>query len=381
MNETYRVLLVEDNAGDARLIQESLAEAHIGPFEVEIADRLNSALRRLGEGGIDAMLLDLGLPDSKGQQTFDKAKATAPAVPIIILTGLGDETLALKMVQDGAQDYVAKLNLDGGTLARAIRYGIVRERADQQMRRFNEELEQRVKIRTAELEAANKEMEAFSYSVSHDLRAPLRHIDGFAEILKESYAAQLGPEGDGYLDRIRTAAQHMEHLIDDLLKLSRIGRHALILQPVALKLVVDRVIADLSSEINGRKVEWRVSEMPSMMCDLGLVRQVFANLIGNAVKYTGKRAEALIEVGQTSAQGVQILFVRDNGAGFDMKHAGKLFSPFQRLHQEREFEGTGIGLATVQRIVQRHGGHIWAEAEPGRGATFYFTLEPSQSLN
>jgi signal transduction histidine kinase len=369
------VLLVEDNAGDARLIQESLADTRGAPFELEFADRLASALRRLAEGGIDAVLLDLGLPDSKGQQTFDQAKAGAPGVPIIVLTGLGDDALALKMVEDGAQDYVAKIGLDGGTLARAIRYAIARERAEQQIRKFNEELEHRVAVRTAELQAANKELEAFCYSVSHDLRAPLRHMDGFSRILLETCGPDLNPDGQKCLKRICEAAGQMGRLIDDLLKLSRVGRQTLSLESVALKTIVDRVLGGLNGEVEGRDIQWRIAELPSVTCDPGLMRQVFDNLIGNAVKFTRKRTMATIEIGQTIAKGAPAFFVRDNGAGFDMKYADKLFGAFQRLHGQSDFEGTGIGLATVQRIIQRHGGRIWAEAEPEKGATFYFTVE------
>jgi signal transduction histidine kinase len=375
MSERYNVLLVEDNAGDARLIAESLADARGNVFDLEFADRLGVALQRLRDGGIDALLLDLGLPDSKGQQTFDQAKAGAPGVPIIVLTGLGDEALALKLVEEGAQDYVAKMNLDGGTLARAIRYAIVRERTEQQIRRFNEELEHRVAARTAELEAANKELEAFSYSVSHDLRAPLRHMDGFSRILLETCASELNPEGQKCLNRICEAAQHMGRLIDDLLKLSRVGRQALALQPVAMKMIVDGVLGDLNGEIEGREIQWRVAEMPSVACDAGLMRQVFDNLIGNAIKFTRNQPTAAIEIGHAITEGTPVFFVRDNGAGFDMKQADKLFGAFQRLHAQSDFEGTGVGLATVQRIIHRHGGRIWAEAEPDKGATFYFTLE------
>lgn len=373
--QRFKVLLVEDNAGDARLNRESLADSQGDPFDLEIADRLAPALRRLSSGGIDALLLDLGLPDSKGQETFDQAKAQAPTVPIIILTGLGDETLALKMVQEGAQDYVAKLNLDGSSLSRAIRYAIARDRADQEIRKFNEELENRVNQRTAELEAANRELEAFSYSVSHDLRAPLRHIDGFSSILLESCAAKLDPSEQAYLERIRKAAGQMGNLIDDLLKLARVGKHVLNLKPANLAALVEEVRTELEADTRGRNIHWKIAELPVITCDEGLIKQVFGNLLGNAIKYTRRSSDAVIQIGQTFAGDVPAFFVRDNGAGFDMKYAGKLFSAFQRLHNATEFEGTGIGLATVQRVVQRHGGRIWAEAELGKGATFYFTLE------
>ena len=369
-----KVLLVEDNPGDARLIEESLADAVGDPFDVETADRLATALRRLSSGGIDAILLDLSLPDSKGQETFDRAKAQAPYVPIIVLTGLGDEALALKMVREGAQDYVAKLELNGSVLSRAIRYAIERERADQRIREFNEDLEQRVKLRTAELEAANRELEAFSYSVSHDLRAPLRHIDGFSAILQESFASQLAPEGLQYLDRIRGAAKNMSGLIDDLLRLSQLGRQELHFQAANLNTIVNNVLAHLQPEMAGRAIAWQISELPTLQCDPGLLEQVFANLLGNAIKYTRLRESAVVEIGHAIRDGESVTFVRDNGSGFDMQYYDKLFGPFQRLHRQEEFEGTGVGLAIVQRIIHRHGGRIWAESAPNAGATFSFTL-------
>lgn len=375
-----RVLLVEDNAGDARLIQESLADSGGGSFDVETADRLATALLRLAAGGVDATLLDLALPDSAGWDTFEKVKTQAPGVPIIVLTGLSDEALALKMVQKGAQDYVAKVGLNGGVLPRAIRYAIERERTDRQIRSFNEDLEQRVRDRTAELEVANRELEAFSYSVSHDLRAPIRHIDGYCSILMEDFGFELEPDAKNYIEKVKAAATRMGCLVDDLLRLARVSRQELKVQETDLGLIVRQVLRDLEAEPGERKIDWRIGPLPTVICDAGLVKQVFTNLIGNAVKYTRGRENAVIEVGQEDSAGMPAIFVRDNGAGFNMRHAGKLFGAFQRLHRQDEFEGTGIGLATAHRILQKHGGRIWAQAEVGQGATFYLTFDASSEF-
>jgi signal transduction histidine kinase len=248
------------------------------------------------------------------------------------------------------------------------------EAAAQEVRALNAELENRVAHRTAELAATNQELEAFAYSVSHDLRAPLRHIDAYAQILEEDIEKNPA-DARQYLGRIRLGVQNMGRLVDDLLKLSRIGRVEPKFETVALNPIVDEVLAEMKLEIENRAVEWRIAKLPRATVDAGLIKQVFANLISNAVKYSRPRALAIIEIGAEPAGGGIAIFVRDNGVGFNMKYAHKLFGVFQRLHRMEDFEGTGVGLATVERIVRLHGGKIWVNAELDKGATFHFTLK------
>lgn len=239
---------------------------------------------------------------------------------------------------------------------------------------MNAELEQRVRERTAQLEDANQELEAFSYSVSHDLRAPLRHIDGFVEILEENAATKLDPESRHHLHTIAQAARQMGKLIDALLTFSRLARAPLNKRKLNLELLLRDILADLKGEIRNRKIKWVLHKLPVVEADPILTKQALLNLVSNAVKYTRKRPRALVEIGTASNRQEHVVFVRDNGVGFDMLHSDKLFAAFQRLHRASEFEGTGVGLANVRRIIHRHGGRTWAEGMVDKGATFYFSL-------
>jgi PAS domain S-box-containing protein len=241
------------------------------------------------------------------------------------------------------------------------------------------DLEKRVQKRTIELEAANKELEAFSYSVSHDLRAPLRAVDGFSRILLEEHLSELSPEAQHYLDQVRANAVQMGQLIDDLLTFSRTSRQALTKRPVDVGEIVRQVLEELQGELKGRKANVIIGDLPQCRADPAMLKRVIFNLISNAVKFTRKKEVTEIEIGSINNDGKITYYVKDNGAGFDMNYASKLFGVFQRLHTGSEYEGTGVGLAIVQRIVHRHKGRVWAESEVDKGAKFYFTLEGDES--
>jgi hypothetical protein len=364
-----QVLLVEDNPIDCRLIRGLLDEHPSQTFSVRCADRLQTAGEQLRSSPADVVLLDLTLPDATGLETFDLVHRQHGHLPIVILTGVEDEILAATAIERGAQDYLLKGQVDRNSLARALRYAIERKRGAEAIHRLNEELEQRVLERTRELTASNRELEAFCRSVAHDLRAPLRAIDGFSRAL-EPHGQQLDEQGRSYLRRVREATRRMSLMIDAMLKMSSVARCPMRRQRIDLSALAHKVIAELESPGHAPPVEWIVVDGLHTCGDVQLLWMVLENLLDNACKFSRHERYPRVELGSS---GPGEFFVRDNGVGFDMAFADKLFTPFERLHGEK-FEGIGIGLATTERIVSRHGGRIWAESMPGQGAVFHFTL-------
>jgi two-component system, sensor histidine kinase and response regulator len=364
--DSPRILIVDDEAPQMKALCDTL---HDRGYETVGFTSAAQALVALQDKQFDLLLSDLMMPGMDGISLLQSALKIQPDLVAIIMTGQGTIDTAVEAMKTGALDYILKpfkLSFILPVLGRAL--------AVRRLRIQNAELEKKVRERTAELEVANKDLEGFSYSVSHDLRAPLRAIDGFSNLLLKNFSANLPSDAQRLLSNVMASARDMRQLIDDLLDFSRLSRQPLTKQHVAVSNIVHQVLEELRPEQAGREIEVRASGIADCTGDPSLLKQVFVNLLSNAFKFTKKQDRAIIEIGSRQQNEETVYFVRDNGAGFDMQYAERLFGVFQRLHRKEEFEGTGVGLSIVQRIVQRHGGRIWAEAAVGKGATFYFTL-------
>jgi len=362
-----RILIVDDETAQMRALCDTLRDQGYEPSGFTTGE---NALKALQETKFELLLADLMMPGLDGIALLRAGREFDPDLVGIIMTGEGTIATAVEAMQSGALDYILKpfkLSAILPVLARALTM--------RRLRIENAELEASLRERTVELEAANKELDAFSYSVAHDLRAPLRSIDGFSQILLDDHDKALDGEGKQYLTYIRQSAQTMTQLIDALLTLARVARNEFRHERVDLSALARGINSELQRTQPNRRVDTVIADDLVAEGDGRLLRVALENLFGNAWKFTGSRDPARIEFAASVSDGHPTYFVRDNGAGFDMLYAERLFGVFQRLHSPQEFDGTGIGLATVQRIINRHGGRIWAEGEVDRGATFYFTID------
>jgi signal transduction histidine kinase len=386
-DERVNILIVDDQP-EGRLALEAVLE-DFGQHLV-MAGSSREAFRHLLDKEFAVILLDVQMPEMDGFETAEliRSRARSRHTPIIFLTASHkSDAHMFKGYAAGAVDYLSKpfvpeiLRSKVKVFVELHKKTLLLQAANRELENAKEELRNlngELNSRRMELEMANKELEAFSYSVSHDLRAPLRHMNGFAEILGQHAARVLDEKGRRYLDTISKAAKQMGVLIDDLLAFSQIGRTDIRKVSINLNELVKQVLSDLKPDTEGRSIIWNIDDLPDITGDPSLLRLVLVNLIGNAIKYTRKRETTQIEIGSErngaeKYRGITI-FIKDNGAGFDMKYAEKLFGVFSRLHNATDFEGTGIGLANVRRIIARHGGSTWAEGEVNQGATFYFSL-------
>ncbi len=390
-----RILAVDDSVTYLQELGEQLRQEG---YEAILARSGEEALELLAVQPVDCILLDVVMPGLSGHDTCRRVKSSPGwrDIPVMMLTAREEREAMIEGMNSGADDYITKSS-DFDVLRARLRAQLRRKQFEDESRRIRERLLDRefeaARARAAQqladtracllsdLQRKNDELEAFSYSISHDLRAPLRAIDGFTKILLRDQAGRLDEEGKRLLVIVVQSTRRMGQLIDDLLRFSRLGRADMTSSPVDMTALAKSVLAEILASCGERKFETKLGPLPATRGDSTLLRQVLANLIGNAVKYTLPREVARIEIGGGVDRSESLYFIRDNGVGFKMEHASKLFGVFQRLHSSEEFEGTGVGLALVQRVIERHGGRVWAEAAVDEGATFYFTLPQVEGLD
>jgi signal transduction histidine kinase len=373
------ILVVEDNPDMTDFVASTLSRSYRVIKAADGREGLDKALLLRP----DLIISDIMMPRMNGEEMVRELRkhSEMDATPVILLSAKADDALRAELLRVGVQDYLVKpFSIDelvarvGRLIADKRRGERSLHKAYQELERLNAELELRVKQRTSQLEETVRELESFSYSVSHDLKAPLRAIEGFSRILVEDYSGKLDDEANRLLDIIRGSVLKMTDLIEGLLQLARLGRQQLKTTPIDMKSLVQSIYQEVNASAPGRKIDFSVKDLQTVSGDPVLIRQVLINLISNAVKFTQTRDTAVIEVGGAPAEHETVFYVRDNGVGFDMKYVNKLFTLFQRLHSDQTFEGTGVGLAIVQRGIHRHGGRVWAEGSVDKGATFFFSL-------
>jgi len=378
MKTSLHILHLEDNPYDATLIQQRLKVEGIVSKVLRVDSRADF-VQALEQGRFDLILSDYTIPAFNGLSALGLAIQARADVPFIFVSGTLGEDVAIESLKQGATDYVLKDRL--GRLGSSVRRALQeveerkeRRRAEEEIRTLNGELERRVRERTAQLEATNRELEAFSQSVSHDLRAPIRRIEWCQQILLDEYGPHLDGQARKYLHDIGDFAEQMSQIVHELLQLAQVGASELKREPADLSRLAESILQKLQAAEPNRAVDWSVTPGLAAQGDYQLLRIALENLFENAWKFTRQKDHARIEFGVETQAGRPIHFIRDDGVGFDMAYADKLFTPFRRLHSQEAFPGAGVGLATVQRIIHQHGGLLWAEAAKDQGATFYFTL-------
>lgn len=370
MNRKPKILIVDDRPENLVTLRTVLKDLNI---ELVEATNGNDALKATLHHDFALALLDIQMPEMDGYELASilREEEKTTNLPFIFISAVYTDNLnVFKGYEKGAFSFITK-PFQPEILVNKVKFFIEKHQQEIALYQLNIDL----KKKNAELENMNKELEAFSYSVSHDLRAPLRSINGYAAILKEDHGTQLQPDAGRVLDNIIRSALKMSDLIDSLLTLSRLGRKDKTCRGIDTQALVGNIIEELKGEAQNQALEFKIKELPPLKGDLELLKQVFVNLISNGIKYSSKKEKPVVEIGSNKEDGKTVYYVKDNGAGFNMEYRNKLFGVFQRLHGAREFEGLGIGLAIVKRIINSHEGNVWAEGAVNEGATFYFTLD------
>ncbi len=372
---SMKILLIEDNPADAEYIRELLLDQTEPSFEIAHEESLSRGAHRLEEGGIDLILLDLGLPDSQGIDSIRAMQARSGSVPVVVLTGLDDEETGIRALQEGAQDYLIKGELSSPLLVRSIRYAIERHRVEMALR----ESEETARRRAEDLQRSNEDLERFAYAVSHDLQEPVRMITSYAQLLARRYKGKLDADADEFIGFIEQGSRRMHDLIADLLEYSRVSTRQQPLVPIDTEAVLAATLENLRFALEEQGGTVTHDPLLAVLGNPTQLQQVFQNLIGNGIKFRREGVAPRIHVAAERTGGMVRFSVADNGIGIEPQYFERIFVIFQRLHGREQYEGTGIGLAIVRRIVERHGGRIWVESRVGEGTAFHFTLQPSHA--